>query len=119
LHRFPFPYNNIFSSRNQRRFAGRSAARSSQGRLIKVPPSRLRRSYRLFSRSSRTLDGEHRWKTPFLNGAGEVEKKWKKKQKQTEGRISEAEYLRWCVLDEDTHASGLNRTVTLRALAHG
>jgi hypothetical protein len=27
-------------------------------------------------RSSQTLDGEHRWRTLSLKGAGEVEKKW-------------------------------------------
>jgi hypothetical protein len=30
-------------------------------------------------RSSQTLYGEHRWKTPSLKGAGEVGKKWEKK----------------------------------------
>jgi hypothetical protein len=42
-------------------------------------------------RSSQTLDGEHRWKTPSLKGAGEVGKKWEKEKRlrprTPEGRI--------------------------------
>jgi hypothetical protein len=52
----------IFSSRNPRRFP------SVQRRAAVKGAAR--------PRSSQTLDGEHRWRTLSLKGAGEVEKKW-------------------------------------------
>jgi hypothetical protein len=55
----------IFSSRNPRRFAGRSAARTRQGRGLSAFIADPLRGAPL--------------ETPSLKGAGEVGKKWEKK----------------------------------------